>query len=59
MSLNRQGIFEYIDVFYNRKRRYSVLGHASPIEYEICSYVLPTFVEYTSITSNSSHRDSL
>ncbi|EIA1328446.1 IS3 family transposase [Vibrio parahaemolyticus] len=28
------GIFEYIEVFYNRRRRLSALGHVSPVEYE-------------------------
>ncbi|NAZ98076.1 IS3 family transposase, partial [Vibrio toranzoniae] len=28
------GIFEYIEMFYNRKRRHSALGHVSPAEYE-------------------------
>jgi len=28
------GMFEYIEVFYNRRRRQSPLGYASPIEYE-------------------------
>ncbi|EOV0862814.1 IS3 family transposase [Vibrio parahaemolyticus] len=28
------GIFEYIEVFYNRRRRRSALGHVSPVEYE-------------------------
>ncbi|NAZ53573.1 IS3 family transposase, partial [Vibrio toranzoniae] len=27
-------IFEYIEMFYNRKRRHSALGHVSPAEYE-------------------------
>ena len=27
-------IFEYIEVFYNRKRRHSTLGYNSPAEYE-------------------------
>jgi transposase InsO family protein len=27
-------IFEYIEVFYNRKRRHSTLGYQSPAEYE-------------------------
>ena len=27
-------IFEYIEVFYNRKRRHSTLGYDSPVEYE-------------------------
>ena len=30
----KQDIFEYIEVFYNRKRRHSTLGHHSPAEYE-------------------------
>ncbi|HGY9594062.1 TPA: IS3 family transposase [Vibrio campbellii] len=31
---SRMGIFEYIEVFYNRRRRHSALGHISPVEYE-------------------------
>lgn len=30
----RQSLFEYIEVFYNRKRRHSALGYVSPHEYE-------------------------
>ena len=30
----RQALFEYIEVFYNRKRRHSALGYRSPMEYE-------------------------
>jgi transposase InsO family protein len=30
----RQDIFEYIAVFYNRKRLHSTLGYQSPVEYE-------------------------
>lgn len=30
----RASIFEYIEVFYNRKRRHSTLGYVSPAEYE-------------------------
>ena len=30
----RQDIFEYIEVFYNRKRRHLTLGYDSPAEYE-------------------------
>jgi transposase InsO family protein len=30
----RQDIFEYIEVFYNRKRRHSTLGYESPAEFE-------------------------
>ena len=28
-----QDIFEYIEVFYNRQRRHSILGYHSPAEY--------------------------
>jgi putative transposase len=30
----RSAIFEYIEVFYNRRRRHSSLGYVSPLEYE-------------------------
>ncbi|HYI01829.1 IS3 family transposase, partial [Hyalangium sp.] len=30
----RLAIFEYIEVFYNRRRRHSSLGYLSPLEYE-------------------------
>ena len=30
----RREIFEYIEVFYNRKRRHSYLDYATPVEYE-------------------------
>ncbi len=30
----RVAIFEYIEVFYNIRRRHSALGHLSPVEYE-------------------------
>ena len=30
----RQSIFEYIEVFYNRKRRHSFLNYMTPVEYE-------------------------
>lgn len=29
-----RGLFEYIEVFYNRVRRYSSLGYLSPAQYE-------------------------
>ncbi len=29
-----QAIFEYIEAFYNRRRRHSSLGNLPPIEYE-------------------------
>jgi len=30
----RQSIFEYIEMFYNRKRKHSTLGYRSPWEFE-------------------------
>ncbi|QLQ33842.1 MAG: IS3 family transposase [Candidatus Thiothrix singaporensis] len=30
----KQAIFEYIEVFYNRKRRYSAIGYLSPFQFE-------------------------
>jgi len=30
----RQSLFEYIEVFYNRRRRHSFLGYVSPVEFE-------------------------
>ncbi|TQV68305.1 IS3 family transposase [Exilibacterium tricleocarpae] len=30
----KQSLFEYIEIFYNRKRRHSFLGYMSPEEYE-------------------------
>lgn len=30
----KSGIFEYIEIFYNRKRRHSALGYKSPARYE-------------------------
>lgn len=30
----RASVFEYIEVFYNRQRRHSALGYASPVRYE-------------------------
>lgn len=30
----RQSLFEYIEVFYNRRRRHSYLGNISPVEFE-------------------------
>jgi len=30
----RQALFEYIEVFYNRKRRHSSLGYMSPVHFE-------------------------
>jgi len=31
----RQSLFEYIEIFYNRRRRHSYLGYISPVEYEL------------------------
>ena len=30
-------IFDYIEIFHNRRRRHSALGYLTPIEYELCS----------------------
>ncbi len=30
----RQSVFEYIEVFYNRKRRHAFLNYMTPVEYE-------------------------
>ena len=30
----RQSIFEYIEVFYNRKRRHAFLNYMTPVDYE-------------------------
>jgi transposase InsO family protein len=30
----KQSLFEYIEVFYNRRRRHSYLGYIIPVEYE-------------------------
>jgi putative transposase len=30
----KRNIFEYVEVFYNRKRRHSTLGYVAPIEFE-------------------------
>jgi putative transposase len=30
----RDEIFEYIEVFYNRRRMHSAVGYMSPVEYE-------------------------
>jgi len=30
-----QSLFEYIEVFYNRRRRHSTLGYLSPLEFEL------------------------
>lgn len=30
----KQAVFEYIEIYYNRKRTHSTLGYKSPFEYE-------------------------
>ena len=30
----RQSIFEYVEVFYNRRRRHSAIGYVSPDQFE-------------------------
>ncbi len=30
----KRALFEYVEVFYNRRRRHSALGYVSPVEYE-------------------------
>jgi putative transposase len=34
MDEARTGIFTYIGVFYNQKRRHSTIGNVSPVEFE-------------------------
>jgi len=38
----RSRIFEYIEVFYNRKRLHSTLGYESPVEYERINLTKPS-----------------
>jgi putative transposase len=33
-SEERQNLFEYIEIFYNRQRRHSYIGYVSPAKYE-------------------------
>ncbi len=35
----RQDIFEYIEVFYNRKRIHSTLGYCTPVEFETQAFI--------------------
>jgi transposase InsO family protein len=37
----RTAIFEYIETFYNRRRRHSRLGMLSPVDYENTAHTLP------------------
>ena len=34
----RTAIFEYLEYFYNRRRRHSSLGYLSPVEFERRNY---------------------
>ena len=34
----KQGLFEYMETFYNRERVYSTLGYLSPVKYESLSF---------------------
>lgn len=33
----RSDVFEYIEVFYNRRRAHSLLGYVTPTAYEACA----------------------
>jgi transposase InsO family protein len=35
MSKGVRDVFEYIELFYNRKRMHSYLGYMSPVEYRL------------------------
>jgi transposase InsO family protein len=35
----RTEIFEFIEIYYNRKRRHSALGNKNPLNYEKCYYL--------------------
>ena len=37
----RRALFEYIEVWYNRRRRHSTLGYVSPAQYELETYSFP------------------
>jgi putative transposase len=39
----RDAIFEFVEVFYNRRRRHSTLGYVSPVEFEM------KFIEETKV----------
>src|SRR5262249_9683270 len=51
----RASIVEYIEMFYNPKRRHSSLGYLSPAEYEQAGYPLPSCPLFLG-NSNSTRR---
>jgi transposase InsO family protein len=42
----REAIFDFIEVFYNRRRRHSTLGYLSPVDFEIKFLEEMSGVEY-------------
>ena len=37
----KKSLFEYIEIFYNRKRRHSTLGYLSPMQFEKLNHYTP------------------
>ncbi|NOJ93310.1 IS3 family transposase [Corallococcus coralloides] len=37
----KAALFDFIEVFYNRKRRHSTLGYVSPVEFEKAASQVP------------------
>lgn len=42
----REAIFDYVEVFYNRRRRHSTLGYLSPIDFEMKFLERKMYVDY-------------